>query len=47
MFNWVPIIFLVFKLVVFATGMFFAIRWNYDKHNKNNTAPDATREGRR
>ena len=32
--NWVPIILLVFKLVVFGVGMFFAIKWHYDQDKK-------------
>ncbi len=49
MLNWVPIIFLVFKLAVFGTGMFFAIKWHYDqdKKKKNKTAPNSTPEGSR
>ena len=49
MLNWVPIIFLVFKLVVFATGMFFAIKWHYDqdRKQKNQTAPSSAPEGGR
>ncbi|KGD65035.1 hypothetical protein Y5S_01943 [Alcanivorax nanhaiticus] len=49
MLNWVPIIFLVFKLAVFGTGMFFAIKWHYDqdKKNKTKTAPSSTPEGSR
>jgi hypothetical protein len=33
--EWIPIGLLVFKLVVFGTGMFFAIKWHYDKEKKN------------
>ncbi|MCG8437561.1 MAG: hypothetical protein MI751_05725 [Pseudomonadales bacterium] len=47
--NWVPIILLVFKLVVFGVGMFFAIKWHYDqdkKLKKQARSPDATREER-
>lgn len=29
--DWVPVVFVAFKLVVFCTGMFFAIRWHYDR----------------
>jgi len=47
MFHWVPIIFLVFKLAVFGTGMFFAIKWHYDQDKKKKTAPDSSREGSR
>ena len=44
MFNSVPIIFLVFKLAVFGTGMFLAIKWHYDQDKKKKTAPDPSRE---
>ena len=29
--DWVPIVFMIFKLGVFGTGMFLAIKWHYDK----------------
>jgi hypothetical protein len=29
--DWVPIVFIVFKVAVFGTGMFFAIKWHYDQ----------------
>lgn len=49
MLNWVPIIFLAFKLIVFGTGMFFAIKWHYDqdRKKKNKTAPNSSPEGSR
>ena len=31
MMDWIPVILVTFKLLVFATGMFFAIKWHYDK----------------
>jgi len=31
MMDWVPIVFVTFKLLVLGTGMFFAIKWHYDK----------------
>ena len=33
--EWVPIVFLTFKVLVFGTGMFFAIKWHYDQDKKN------------
>ena len=33
--DWVPIVFVTFKLLVLGTGMFFAIKWHYDRGNKN------------
>ncbi|WP_044530982.1 hypothetical protein [Herbaspirillum sp. B65] len=35
MIDWVPIIFVTFKLLVFITGMFFAIKWHYDQGKKD------------
>ena len=32
--DWVPIVFIVFKVAVFSTGMFFAIKWHYDQGKK-------------
>lgn len=32
--DWVPIVFVVFKLVVFGFCMFFAIKWHHDKDKK-------------
>ncbi|ALU90658.1 hypothetical protein RB25_23990 [Herbaspirillum rubrisubalbicans] len=35
MIDWVPIVFVTFKLLVFITGMFFAIKWHYDQGKKD------------
>ena len=32
--DWVPIVFIVFKVLVLGTGMFFAIKWHYDQGKK-------------
>ena len=29
--DWVPVVFIIFKVLVFGTGMFFAIKWHYDQ----------------
>lgn len=34
MMDWFPVVFLVFKLLVFGAGMFFAIKWHYDQGKK-------------
>lgn len=39
---WVPILLGTFKLVVFGTGMFFAIKWHYDQGKKK--AEEAARK---
>ncbi|MFZ4289424.1 hypothetical protein [Variovorax sp. HJSM1_2] len=31
MMDWVPIVFVIFKVLVLGTGMFFAIKWHYDQ----------------
>ena len=41
--EWVPIVFLVFKLLVLGTGMFFAIKWHYDKGKKQRQEEEAKR----
>jgi hypothetical protein len=32
--DWIPIVFGTFKAIVLGTGMFFAIKWHYDKGKK-------------
>lgn len=32
--DWVPIVFLTFKVLVFGTCMFFAIKWHHDQGKK-------------
>ncbi|TCS38046.1 hypothetical protein EDC30_103338 [Paucimonas lemoignei] len=34
MMDWVPVVFVTFKVLVFGTGMFFAIKWHYDKEKE-------------
>jgi hypothetical protein len=34
MIDWVPVVFVVFKAVMFCTCMFFAIKWHYDQGKK-------------
>ncbi|WP_016834502.1 hypothetical protein [Herbaspirillum lusitanum] len=34
MMEWVPIVFVVFKVLVLGTGMFFAVKWHYDQGKK-------------
>ncbi|MDR6990493.1 hypothetical protein [Luteimonas sp. 3794] len=35
MYDWFPIVFIVFKVVVLGTGMFFAIKWHHDQARKD------------
>lgn len=37
--NWVPLVFVIFKLTVFGIGMFFAIKWHYDRGLKDGGKP--------
>lgn len=32
--DWIPIVFVTFKMAVLVTGMFFAIKWHYDQGKK-------------
>ena len=32
--DWIPVIFVTFKLLVLCIGMFYAIKWHYDQGKK-------------
>ncbi|MCS0590924.1 hypothetical protein ACFQ09_12955 [Massilia norwichensis] len=32
--EWIPTVFVAFKLIVLGIGMFFAIKWHYDQGKK-------------
>lgn len=34
MMEWIPVIFVTFKVLVLGTGMFFAVKWHYDQGKK-------------
>jgi len=34
MMEWIPVVFVTFKLLVLGTGMFYAIKWHYDQGKK-------------
>ena len=34
MMDWIPVVFIAFKLLVLGIGMFFAIKWHYDQGKK-------------
>ncbi|KQV33218.1 hypothetical protein [Massilia sp. Root335] len=34
MMDWIPVVFVTFKLLVLGTGMFFAVKWHYDQGKK-------------
>jgi hypothetical protein len=31
MMDWIPVVFVTFKVLVLGTGMFFAVKWHYDQ----------------
>ena len=34
MWDWVPVVFLVFKVGALGTAMFYAIKWHYDQSER-------------
>lgn len=34
MWDWFPIVLIIFKVVALGTAMFFAIKWHYDQGKK-------------
>ncbi len=32
--DWIPVVFVTFKLLVFGTCMFFAIKWHFDREKE-------------
>jgi hypothetical protein len=32
--DWIPVVFVIFKVLVLGTGMVFAIKWHYDQGQK-------------
>ncbi|CAB5722860.1 Uncharacterised protein [Delftia tsuruhatensis] len=34
MIDWIPVVFVTFKVLIFGTAMFFAIKWHYDQGKK-------------
>jgi hypothetical protein len=43
--DWILVVFVAFKVLVFGTGMFFAIKWHYEqgkkKKSKEGSGPQA------
>lgn len=33
--DWVPVVFVTFKVIALGTGMFFAIKWHYDQRARS------------
>ena len=42
--DWIPVVFIAFKVLVFGAGMFFAIKWHYDQGQKKDM-PTVLRTG--
>ncbi|MGI4847341.1 MAG: hypothetical protein ACRYGK_04280 [Janthinobacterium lividum] len=36
--DWIPVVLVIFKVFVFGAGMFFAIKWHYDKGTRDKRA---------
>ena len=34
MIDWIPVVFVAFKVLIFGACMFFAIKWHYDQGKK-------------
>lgn len=43
MMEWIPVVLVTFKVFVLGTGMFFAIKWHYDKARKEKHTERETR----
>lgn len=45
MIDWIPVVFVIFKLGMFSTCMFFAIKWHYDQGKKGGDPRAVLRAG--
>lgn len=36
--DWVPVIFVTFKVLVLGVGMYYAIKWHYDQEDRGERA---------
>lgn len=45
MIDWIPVVFVVFKVLAFGTCMFFAIKWHYDQEKKGTDRRAVLRAG--
>ena len=43
--DWIPVVFVTFKVLVLGTGMFFAIKWHYDQGKKEKEKRAVLRAG--
>jgi len=40
MYDWFPLVFFPFKIIVLGTGMFFAIKWHHDRAKEEQAKKD-------
>jgi hypothetical protein len=45
MMDWIPIVFVAFKVLVLGTGMFYAVKWHYDQGKKGKGTSAVLRAG--
>ena len=41
--DWFPVVFIAFKVLVLGAGMFFAVKWHYEKGKKGGNVRAAPR----
>ena len=41
--DWFPVVFIAFKVLVLGAGMFFAVKWHYEKGKKGGNERAAPR----
>jgi hypothetical protein len=41
--EWIPVVLVTFKVLVFGIGMFFAIKWHHDQEKKHKEQRDPSR----
>lgn len=45
MIDWIPVVFVIFKVLILGTCMFFAIKWHYDQAHKGTDKRAVLRAG--
>ena len=45
MIDWIPVVFVMFKVLVFGTGMFFDIKWHNDQGTRGKEKRAVLRAG--
>jgi len=41
--EWIPVVFVIFKVLVLGIGMFFAVKWHYDQGKKGKATENERR----